>query len=489
MKKAEMLKFTGEVRDPIYGYIHYTRLEEKIIGTFEFQRLDRISQMPTARLVYPGASHSRKIHSLGTMHLMGKALSGILGKQSKKQLSHCGSFTKKKDSHLDILGKMEGVEWWKNGDMLIEIARLCGLLHDIGHGPFNHLFEDIFKDKVIREKIGLKKTFDHEEQSRKIIQHIAERFESKESDLSEILGHVIEVLDPASKIGSLCFFHELINGCYDCDMLDYLPRDAYFSGTKEYGLDVERITDGFRVYGGHLKISSDAFEATMNFFKCLYSMYSTVYYHRVSRIFDFMIYDVLIQVPDLLEEIVKPPITNFLKHDDYSLIHRIEARKKQGKGYRSAWRILEALRKREKIYKQIFGKKIGLRLITSPGPLYELQKFKRDFEAEWEGKGVGIHLDLREIRPIRLRPEVAFEFLRKENFIYDESEKKEKAKRLGVFSPHDLRTLAGFTIELRLYANEKDLRNRKLKEKAISKPVKDKVDEIIKEMKEDLMFI
>jgi uncharacterized protein len=101
-----------EVRDPIHGLINYDVTEEKVINTGIFQRLRNIKQLALASYVYPGAHHSRFEHCLGTMHLAGK-----VAEANKIKLS--------KDS--------------------VRIVRLAALLHDIGHGPFSHVSEQILE--------------------------------------------------------------------------------------------------------------------------------------------------------------------------------------------------------------------------------------------------------------------------------------------------------------------------------------------------------
>ena len=114
-----------EITDPIHDFIRLNRNERQIIDTSVFQRLRRIKQLSGAHLTYPGALHTRFEHSLGVMHIAsmaGKAL------QSK------GITTKDDISNL----------------------RLAALLHDIGHGPFSHLFEEVLqrKNKKSHEQIG-----------------------------------------------------------------------------------------------------------------------------------------------------------------------------------------------------------------------------------------------------------------------------------------------------------------------------------------------
>ncbi len=125
-----LLEFTGEITDPIHKYIRITDLEKKLIDTEVFQRLRKIRQLAGAHLVYPSAQHTRFEHSLGAMHLAGLAAETLLDK---------GYITYKED---------------------VESLRIAALLHDIGHGPFSHLFEEVLREnesnKLTHEIIGKK---------------------------------------------------------------------------------------------------------------------------------------------------------------------------------------------------------------------------------------------------------------------------------------------------------------------------------------------
>jgi len=107
------MKFVGEITDPIHKHIRFTKVEHDILDNQMFQRLRRIRQLAGAHLIYPSAQHSRFEHSLGTMHIAGYAAETLLSK-----------------------GYLESEEE-------IQELRLAALLHDIGHGPFSHLFEEV----------------------------------------------------------------------------------------------------------------------------------------------------------------------------------------------------------------------------------------------------------------------------------------------------------------------------------------------------------
>ena len=103
-----------EITDPIHDFIRLNSTEQKIVDTPVFQRLRRIKQLSGAHLTYPGAQHTRFEHSLGVMHIAGMAANSL---SSKKQMPSTDT----------------------------DDIRLAALLHDIGHGPFSHLFEEVLQ--------------------------------------------------------------------------------------------------------------------------------------------------------------------------------------------------------------------------------------------------------------------------------------------------------------------------------------------------------
>ena len=111
------LKYVAEIRDPIHGYIKITEEERELIDSVYVQRLRRIHQLAGAYLVYPGGVHSRFEHVIGTMHV-----AGLVGQS---------------------VAEKAGLS-----DDDIQELRIAGLLHDVGHGPFSHLFEEVLAEKT-----------------------------------------------------------------------------------------------------------------------------------------------------------------------------------------------------------------------------------------------------------------------------------------------------------------------------------------------------
>jgi len=125
-------------------------MENDIVDSDEFQRLDRLHQTPSSHFVYPNATHTRKSHSLGVMHLADLSLKRLFYRQSNKIREEIhpmifNQFVLGKIENLDDLDKEEKRDG-KNFIELLEIFRIASLCHDIGHGPFSHIFENVCED-------------------------------------------------------------------------------------------------------------------------------------------------------------------------------------------------------------------------------------------------------------------------------------------------------------------------------------------------------
>ncbi len=105
-------EYWGEIKDPVHGYVYITKKEKTIIDSYPVQRLHRLRQLAGAEYVYPGANHTRFEHSVGVMHLAGEVI-----------------------SNPNISGLVDEDE--------TEVIRIAALLHDVGHGPFSHVFENL----------------------------------------------------------------------------------------------------------------------------------------------------------------------------------------------------------------------------------------------------------------------------------------------------------------------------------------------------------
>ena len=233
-----------QIVDPIHDFITIHKNELDIIDTPVFQRLRRIRQLAGAHLVYPGAQHSRFEHSLGTMHIANQAATIL---KEKKFL----------DSE-DVTN-----------------LRLAALLHDIGHGPFSHLFEEVLQKK---------KRISHEEIGARLI---------LKSEIGDLItkagfdkGFVSKLAFGNSKYQ---FMNEIISGALSADMMDYLLRDGYFTGAEHAKVDFMRIINSLDVHNKKLSLDRSALYSFESIMISRYQMFKAVYFHKTVRAAEVML--------------------------------------------------------------------------------------------------------------------------------------------------------------------------------------------------------
>ena len=241
-----------DIIDPIHDFIRVYDYELPLIDSPLFQRLRRIKQLSGAHLTYPAAQHSRFEHSLGVMHIASQA-----------------GFS------LNEKGFLSSDD--------VQILRVAGLLHDIGHGPFSHLFEEVIQEKKIS----------HEDYGKKII---------LTSEIGDILSKTGFDKKLIAKIAfgesKYQFMNEIVSGALSADMMDYLLRDGYFSGAEHAKIDHKRITQSLDVHKKKLALERSALYSFESMMHSRYQMFKAVYFHKTVRAAEVMLIEALRQSDD-----------------------------------------------------------------------------------------------------------------------------------------------------------------------------------------------
>ncbi|HZB99609.1 MAG TPA: HD domain-containing protein [Nitrososphaeraceae archaeon] len=282
------MRFAGEITDPIHRYIRFSETEREIVDTVIFQRLRGIRQLAGAHLVYPSAQHSRFEHSIGTMHIAGYAGETLFSK------GYFGDEDK------------------------VQQLRLAALLHDVGHGPFSHLFEEVLMEKH---------NMNHEDMGKQIISR---------SEISDILGkhgyNSSDICKLSFGQSNIQFFNEIISGALSADMMDYLPRDSLFTGVEYGKIDYHRLISSFEVTtDGHLAINKSALYSLESMLISRYEMYKAVYFHKTVRSAEVMLLRSIMLADEQLN-LTDKTLNKYLSLTDEITLERIRLLGNDNKG-------------------------------------------------------------------------------------------------------------------------------------------------------------
>ena len=302
------MRFAGEITDPIHRYIRFSETEREIVDTVIFQRLRGIRQLAGAHLVYPSAQHSRFEHSIGTMHIAGYAGETLLSK------GYFGDEDK------------------------VQQLRLAALLHDVGHGPFSHLFEEVLMEKH---------NMNHEDMGKQIICR---------SEISDILGkhgyNSSDICKLSFGQSNIQFFNEIISGALSADMMDYLPRDSLFTGVEYGKIDYHRLISSFEVTtDGHLAINKSALYSLESMLISRYEMYKAVYFHKTVRSAEVMLLRSIMLADEQLN-LTDKTLNKYLSLTDEITLERIRL---LGNDNKSAVRLAQDYKSR-KLLKCVYEK-------------------------------------------------------------------------------------------------------------------------------------
>ncbi|MDP4084207.1 MAG: HD domain-containing protein [Bacillota bacterium] len=254
---AEKLSEEKVFKDPVHRYVHVRdKVIWDLIGTKEFQRLRRIKQLGTTFLTFHGAEHSRFNHSLGVYEIVRRIIDDVFA------------------------GRPE----WNDSDRLLTLC--SALLHDLGHGPFSHSFEKVFQ-------------LDHEDFTRAII--------LGDTEVNKVLTKVspdfpAKVAEVIAKTSEKKLVVSLISSQIDADRMDYLQRDAYFTGVSYGQFDMERILRVMRPREDQVVIKQSGMHAVEDYIMSRYQMYWQVYFHPVSRSAEVILSRILHRAKDLFNE-------------------------------------------------------------------------------------------------------------------------------------------------------------------------------------------
>jgi uncharacterized protein len=267
------MRMIKRIRDPVHGLITFDFSDEvdkaawRLINTPEFQRLRRVKQLGVSEFIFPGATHTRLSHSIGVFHLARRLMKVAQGYVPADKISQSRRRT----------------------------ALLASLLHDLGHGPFSHAFENAEKVRLPKEKYR-----DHEHWTAELIQR-------KDGDVRRVLkeefggdGSIADDIAAMLRGDKQDLYSSVVSSSFDADRLDYLQRDRMMTGSGAGAIDLDWLLDNLRVVDvpansgedteevGGDTIQAFAFEekalqAAESFILARFHLYSQVYLHKTTR--------------------------------------------------------------------------------------------------------------------------------------------------------------------------------------------------------------
>jgi HD superfamily phosphohydrolase len=325
------------IRDPIHGDIKIEGLFLNLLDSPEIQRLYNIKQLGFAHLVFPGGHHTRLEHSLGTF------------------------FMAQKTSEKLNLNKEEK-----------EFVSIAAFLHDIGHGPFSHTLESILRSSL---------NVDHIDLTEKLILGEHEIFD----DIEKEIINPVSVFDIINKSGidhqkiieiikgnGNSYLSQFLNSPIDVDQLDYLIRDAYYTGVAYGMIDAERFLQTLTIFDNNLAILKKGIGVVENILMARTLMYTSVYFHKTARIAELMLSKAIELIKD-----AEP--YDFFKMTDDELISNLYKRD----GFQ---REISIRLKYRKLFKQIYAlshidlNKDQIKFINKLNDINFRRKKENDFE-------------------------------------------------------------------------------------------------------------
>ncbi len=303
-----------EIRDPVHGSIHILDEEAPIIKHDFFQRLRNIKQLGFSEYVFPGATHTRFIHSIGVMNIANLAFDRLF----KKEI-----MTK------DLM-------------RLKETFKLSALLHDVGHAPLSHSTETVMPKlselKIPKAYLSPKdqsreRQATHEDYTIKAIvdSSFAESFDLVEKKFGVQKKYIAELItgytDDASyfTINGINYFpllHQLVSSELDCDRMDYLLRDSYFCGVSYGSYDLDWLLDNLEISvdqnKAFLGINERAVVTFDDFLLSRYHMFIMVYFHYRAVCLEQLLFKYFQTAPS--EYVIPANIEEYIEHDDHFLM-------------------------------------------------------------------------------------------------------------------------------------------------------------------------
>ena len=315
---------TGEktfIKDIIHDSIELSPIAKTIIDTTIFQRLRYLHQLGVCYLIFPNANNNRFEHSIGTYHLTGLLLDKLIKNSNNQEINKAlvgiKFIREYLLKHFELEDNEENICFIENlnlplmDDYLIELIKIAGLIHDIGHGPFSHLFDEWIHSLNHSNELDGSNMIEHEARSiillREIIKDRKIKYGDDEFFLHDFINDeafefISELINPSVDTPNNFIFQIISNSLngLDVDKLDYLYRDSFYLGTGN-PYDLSRVISHVQVINKNIcfpeKISYDIYKV----FRSRYDLHKQYYTHKTTISIEYMIRDILCNLDPILK--------------------------------------------------------------------------------------------------------------------------------------------------------------------------------------------
>lgn len=313
-ERIDLLQKAKDIYIPIHHTVELSLMATRFMGTKYFQRLSKLKQLGTCHYVYPSAVHTRFEHSIGVYYLASKLVDRIQRVSDVEQIHSYLSIVPELKEYYSIHPDEKGLTNW-----IGELIKIAGLLHDIGHGPYSHVFDDVFLKDSTHPMAS------HESRSCKILELIVKSDPMLECISDSEIKFMQQLIDPNKTRSGFVYqiVSNTLNGL-DVDKYDYLARDSVHLGIMS-SFNHMRLIENIMIIDNNIVFPEQSKQDIFNMFLTRHSMHRNVYNHKAVVSAQFIITEIM----TILNPIIKiqesiQDMTKFIKMTDEYILQYAE---------------------------------------------------------------------------------------------------------------------------------------------------------------------